>query len=145
MLNKLIFTLMLAIFSVAMAADAVSPVGLWITHDDKGKPTGYVRIVEHDGVYMGVIEKGLESDKEVRYCTACKDERKGQKLIGMTILKGVKAKGDSYEGPEILDPFSGNTYQVKLTLKDPNKMEVRGFIGFSLLGRTQIWERVENG
>lgn len=135
----------LALFSNSLMAIAnTSPAGLWKTHDDKGKPTGYVRVQENDGVFTGVIEKGLDTDKEEKYCTACKDERKGQRLIGMTMMKNVKVKGEVYEGSEILDPFSGNTYKVKLTLKEAgNKMEVRGFIGVSLFGRTQVWERVE--
>jgi uncharacterized protein (DUF2147 family) len=120
------------------------PSGLWKTHDDKGKPTGYVRLQEDNGVYTGTIEKGLDTDKEEKYCTACKDERKGQRLIGMIMMKNVKSKGEGYEGTEILDPFSGNTYRVKLSLKETGKkMEVRGFVGFSLFGRTQMWERVE--
>lgn len=130
--------------SVAFASPLTKPSGLWKTFDDKGKPTGYVRIVEDAGVYTGMIEKGLETDKEEKYCTACKDERKDQKMIGMVIIKNVKAKGDVYEGTEILDPFSGNTYRVKLTLKDEGKtLEVRGFIGVSLFGRTQVWQRAE--
>ena len=64
----------------------------------------------------------------------------------MTVLKNVQKNGDTFEGEEILDPFSGNTYRVKLTLKDAGKkMEVRGFVGFSLFGRTQIWEHAESG
>jgi uncharacterized protein (DUF2147 family) len=130
--------------TVFAAASHDSPLGLWKTHDDQGKLTGYVRITEDKGVYTGVIEKGLETDKEDKYCTACKDARKDQKLVGMTMMKNVKAKGDAYEGTEILDPFSGNTYRVKLTLKEAgNIMEVRGFVGFSLFGRTQIWHRAE--
>lgn len=135
----------LVLFSSSLMAIAeTSPAGLWKTHDDKGKPTGYVRVQENNGVFTGVIEKGLDTDKEEKYCTACKDERKDQRLIGMTMMKNVKVKGDTYEGSEILDPFSGNTYKVKLTLKEAgNKMEVRGFVGVSLFGKTQVWERVE--
>jgi hypothetical protein len=139
-----------AIFFVALLTHALfafannSPTGLWKTHDDKGKPTGYVRVLEDNGIYTGVIEKGLETDKEEKYCTSCKDERKDQKLVGMTMMKNVKSKDEGYEGTEILDPFSGNTYRVKLKLKDEGKkMEVRGFVGVSLFGRTQVWERVE--
>lgn len=132
------------LMTVSANGSQLSPAGLWKTHDDKGKPTGYVRMLEENGVYTGVIEKGLETDKEDKYCTACKDERKDQKLVGMTMMKNVKANGGSYEGTEILDPFSGNTYRVKLKLKDAGqKMEVRGFVGVSLFGRTQIWERAE--
>lgn len=128
----------------AHAAERLSPAGLWKTHDDKGVPTGFVRIDEAQGIYTGVIEKGLENEKQEEFCTACKDERKNQKMTGMTVMKNVKAKGEAYEGTEILDPFSGNTYRVKLTLKDAGKkMEVRGFVGLSLFGRTQTWQRAE--
>lgn len=136
-----------AVLLSCMAYDAVAGdgiVGLWKAFDDQGKPTGYIRIIEAQAGFAGVIEKGLESDKEEKYCHACKDGRKGQKLVGMTVLKGVKAKGDVFEGTEILDPFSGNTYRVKLILKEQGqKMDVRGFVGLSLFGRTQVWERVE--
>jgi hypothetical protein len=109
------------LMTVSANSSQLSPAGLWKTHDDKGNPTGYVRMLEENGVYTGVIEKGLENDKEVKYCAGCKDERKDQKLVGMFIMKNVKATGDSYEGTEILDPFSGNTYRVKLKLKDAGK------------------------
>ncbi|NOT14363.1 MAG: DUF2147 domain-containing protein [Methylotenera sp.] len=119
-----------------------TPTGLWRTFDDKGKATGFIRISENQDVYTGVIEKGLPTDNVDDRCEVCKDERKGQKLIGMTVIKNVKAKGESYEGSEILDPFSGNTYRVKLKPIDAGKkLEVRGFVGISLFGRTQIWER----
>lgn len=99
---------------------------------------------EDNGVYAGIIEKGLETDKEGKYCTTCKDDRKGQRIIGMTMLQNVKAKGDTYESEKILDPFFGNTYRVRLSLKEAGKkMEVRGFVGLSLFGRTQVWDRVE--
>jgi uncharacterized protein (DUF2147 family) len=145
MFNRLVLIALMAFSLISIASEQNDPSGLWKTYDDKGEPTGYVRISEQAGVYTGVIEKGLEKDKEDKYCNECKGERKGQKLVGMTIIKGVKASGAAYEGTEILDPFSGNTYRVKLTIKDTKTMEVRGFIGFSLFGRTQVWERAENG
>lgn len=139
----------LAVFVIATSFSfntfANELTGLWLTHDDDGKPKGYVRIIEDGGIYTGVIEKGLESDKEEKYCTACKDERKDQKLVGMTIIKGVVDKGNGgYQGTEILDPFSGNVYRVKLKLKEAGqKLEVRGYVGVSLFGRTQTWERAQ--
>lgn len=121
--------------------------GLWLSQNDAGKPTGYINITEDNGVYQGVIAKGLETDKEEKFCTACKDERKDKRLIGMTVLKEVVKKSEgSYEGAEILDPFSGNTYRVKLKLKDEGKiLDVRGYVGVSLFGRTQTWKRAQNG
>lgn len=145
MLRQGILFVMTMLFTVVSVASDLK--GLWLTHDDDGKPTGYVRIIEVDGVYQGVIEKGLETDKEEKYCTACKGELKGQKLVGMTMMKGVVDEGDGrYQGTEILDPFSGNTYRVKLKLKDAGQtLDVRGYIGVSLFGRTQTWKRAKNG
>lgn len=139
-MRRLAPLLLTVLFTTNAFADIA---GLWQTRDDDGKPTGYVKIINENAVYRGVIEKGLEKDKEEKYCAACKDERKGKRLIGMTILKGVVDKGNgSYQGTEILDPFSGNTYRVKLKLKEAGEaLEVRGYVGVSLFGRTQTWYR----
>lgn len=134
------------LLNTAIAKTVDEPTGLWKAHNDEGAPTGFIRVTQKAGVYTGVIENGLPDVTEEQFCTACKGARKGQPLIGMTIIKNVKANGDEYKGDEILDPFSGNTYRVKLKMiESGQKMEVRGFIGFSLFGRTQIWERVNNG
>lgn len=142
--HYLVFAISFSLTGLAIAGELE---GLWLSHDDNGKPTGYIRIIEENGVYNGIIEKGLESDKEEKFCTACKDERKGKRLIGMTMLKGVVDKGHgNFQGTEILDPFSGNTYRVKLKMKDDRQsLEVRGYLGVSLFGRTQTWRRVQNG
>jgi uncharacterized protein (DUF2147 family) len=91
------------------------------------------------------VEKGLLStDTGEAVCDKCTDERKGQKIIGMTIVKGIKQKGDAYEGGEILDPDNGKTYRCKMkVLESGKKLEVRGFIGISLFGRSQTWLREE--
>lgn len=137
--------LILMIFVSTTALADIS--GLWRTYDDDGKPTGFVTISQEGNLYIGKIEKGLPTDTEEKYCDTCKGARKGQRLIGMTILKGVKHKGEQvYIGEEILDPFSGNTYRVKLKLNEADEtLEVRGYVGISLFGRTQIWKRANNG
>lgn len=122
--------------------------GLWQTTDDRtGKPRSLVRIVENAGEYSAVVEKGLlATDTGEAVCDKCTDERKGQKIVGMTIAKHLKpsSKSHVYEDGEILDPENGKTYKCKMTLSpNGNELEVRGFIGFSLLGRSQTWKRVE--
>ena len=61
----------------------------------------------------------------------------------MEILWGMKKKkDDEWKGGEILDPKNGKTYSCRLRLKDDGKkLEVRGYIGFSLFGRSQMWLR----
>ncbi|TAN51482.1 MAG: DUF2147 domain-containing protein [Methylococcaceae bacterium] len=128
----------------APAGTADSPVGLWLAVNDQGKPTGYIRITEQDGVLRGVVERGLPTDTRHRFCTACKDQRKNQRLLGMEIISGLQRNGDDYDGGEILEPFSGKVYNAKLTLLDGGaKLQVRGYLGVSLFGRTQVWLREE--
>ena len=140
------FTFLLFIFTTHVFAANNSPVGLWKTIDDNtSKPRSLVRISEQNGVYSGVVEKGLDpSDPPDRVCDKCTDARKNQSIIGMTILQGVHQKGDVFEDGEILDPDNGKIYRCKLKiLEDGKKLEVRGFIGISLFGRSQIWLREE--
>jgi uncharacterized protein (DUF2147 family) len=130
----------------AHAAD-FSPVGLWKTIDDHtGKPRGLVRVVEADGEYQGKVEKIFPKpgDDPNPRCEKCEGARRDQPVTGMTILWGLKKQGDEYQGGEILDPENGKIYRAKMKLEDGGrKLHVRGFIGFSLLGRTQIWLREE--
>ena len=139
--SKIIGLILLLFSTITLAA---SPAGLWKSIDDKtGKPRSLIRISEDNGVYSGVVEKGLlEGDTGERVCDKCTDERKDQKIIGMTIIKSIKEKNGSYEGGTILDPENGKAYKCKMKLDEAgNKLEVRGFIGVSLFGRSQTWTR----
>jgi uncharacterized protein (DUF2147 family) len=134
------------IWSAAVAGE-LSPLGLWKTIDDNtGKPRGLVRIMEVNGEYQGKVEKIFSEpgeDQDPR-CEKCDGARRNQPVIGMTILWGLKKQGDEYEGGAILDPESGKVYRARMKLEgDGGKLGVRGFIGFSLLGRTQTWVRDE--
>jgi len=148
MKTKLIVVLSLFLTSLTSAAFAAgaTPAGLWRTIDDNsGKPRSLVRISENNGEYSAVIEKGLlATDTPDAVCDKCKDERKGQRIVGMTIVKGIKLKDGHYEGGEILDPENGKTYRCLMKLDSTgNELEVRGYIGIALIGRSQTWTRVE--
>ncbi|WP_151638866.1 DUF2147 domain-containing protein [Noviherbaspirillum aerium] len=132
--------------SLAWAQDA-SPVGLWKTIDDEtGKPRSLVRITESNGELRGKIEKLFREagDEQNPKCDKCEDARKDQPIIGMTIITGMKKDGDAYSGGQILDPASGKIYKSKMTLGDGGKkLDVRGYIGVPMLGRTQTWVRAD--
>jgi len=126
-------------------AQNASPAGVWKTIDDEtGKPKSLVRITDENGVLTGKIEKlfrPADQDQNPK-CTACEGARKDQPIIGMTILSGLKKDGNEYTGGEILDPAKGKTYKSKATLKDNGgKLEVRGYIGAPMFGRSQTWVR----
>jgi len=135
---------MLALPAAALA-QATSPVGHWKTIDDKtGKPKALVSITEDGGVLTGKIEKLFRAPSEEQNptCAKCEGARKDQPIIGMTILSGLKKDGSDYTGGEIVDPASGKTYKSKATLTDNgSKLDVRGYVGAPMFGRTQTWVR----
>ena len=134
------------LFALASASVfAQSPVGLWKTIDDAtGKEKSSVRVSEAGGVVSGKIESIVDPAKQDSKCDECSDERKGKPVIGMTILRNVK-KGDGvWEGGDILDPNNGKVYRVRLTPSaDNKKMQVHGYFGVAIFGRTQTWVRAE--
>ena len=128
-------------------ADAASdtPVGRWMTiNDETHEPTAVVEIVdEPTGLSGRVISLYPKPGQNpAPKCKDCSGEHKDQPVIGMTILWNLHRDGDEWNGGEIFDPDGGKTYRCKMHLiEDGAKLEVRGFIGISLLGRTQIWVR----
>jgi uncharacterized protein (DUF2147 family) len=128
----------------AYAAD-LSPLGLWKTIDDNtGRPRGLVRIREVNGQYEGKVERIFPKPGEEPNpnCEKCEGSRRNQPVMGMTILWGLTKQGEEYQGGEILDPENGKVYRARMKLIDNGqKLDVRGFIGFSLFGRSQIWLR----
>jgi uncharacterized protein (DUF2147 family) len=137
----------LAIMSSNLLAQEVSPVGLWRTIDDRtGKPKALVRISESGGELTGKIEKlfrepGVDSDPK---CGKCEGHRKDKPIVGLIILFGLKRNGEEYQNGQILDPENGKLYASRLNVSDDGKqLQVRGYIGVPLLGRTQVWMREE--
>jgi uncharacterized protein (DUF2147 family) len=139
-------TLLAAMFALPSAwAQDASPAGLWKNIDDQtGKPKALIRITEDQGVLTGKIEKLFREPTEMQdpVCDKCEGALKDQPILGMTILNGLKKDGDEYKGGTILDPHNGKTYKSKLEVKDGGKrLDVRGYIGIPLLGRSQTWLR----
>ena len=132
-----------------LALAQATPVGTWKTIDDATKKEkSLVRIVDSGGVLSGKIEKLLDPATAAdAVCDKCSDDRKDKPILGLTIITGVKKSAsadDLWDGWHILDPNDGKVYKVRLSPVDGGKkLEVRGYIGMPLLGRTQTWLRVE--
>jgi uncharacterized protein (DUF2147 family) len=133
------------LFGSAMAwAASDSPVGTWKQVDDvTGKVKSIIQISDNQGELQGKVLQVLISDDGPHpLCKKCDGDRKDQPIEGMTIMWGVHQDGDVWDGGKILDPKSGTVYKVKLSLDDGGqKLDVRGYVGFSLLGRSQTWIR----
>jgi len=144
------FGIGLALVVMAVAARAqATPVGVWKTIDDETrKEKSLIRISDDAGVLTGRLEKLLDpATKPDAVCDKCTDERKDKPLVGMTLIRNVRQNaGDParWDGGEILDPKDGKVYKVRLTPAEGGaRLDVRGYIGMPLLGRTQTWIRVE--
>lgn len=134
------------VFAVSFIPSAIaasgSPVGQWTTIDDKtGAKRAVVMISESGGVISGVIQKVYPQPGDTGICEKCPGSFKGKKVAGLRFLWGLKSDGNNeWSGGSILDPKSGKVYKAKMTLEG-NKLHVRGYLGVSLLGRTQTWVR----
>lgn len=148
------FTVAAALLVAAGSALAATdtPVGTWKTIDDTThQPKSIVQITETDGELQAKVVKLLNrsaedvaKDGEHPVCDKCEGALKDQPIEGMTIMQGVRRHGEVWDGGRIVDPKSGKSYKVKLTVTNGgNSLDVHGYIGFSLLGRTQTWQRQE--
>ena len=134
-------------FIAGSAFAQMSPVGVWKTIDDKtNTERAQVRVTDNGGVLSGKLEKLLAADaKQDAMCDKCSDDRKDKPMVGLEIIRGVKkADGDLWDGGTILDAAEGKVYKVRMTpIEGGKKMEVRGYVGMPMLGRTQVWIRTE--
>lgn len=139
-----------AVFVSFAALAEATPAGLWKTIDDSTKKErSYVRITDAGGVLSAKLEKLIDTpEPEKLVCDKCTDDRKDKPLLGLQLIRGVKksdeADSASWDGGTILDPANGKTYKVRLTpIEGGKKLQVRGYIGAPMFGRTQVWIRAE--
>lgn len=140
------FVLSLAVFfTMIFNAQSQSVIGRWKTIDDEtNKPKSVVEIYEKSGKIYGKVVEIFEADKRNKVCEECSGEDKNKPILGIIVIKGLKKDGKEYNDGQILDPKNGKLYKCYITLEGNDKLKVRGFIGVSLLGRTQYWYRVKN-
>lgn len=137
------FGFVIALICLAFGLNAQTVEGQWYTVDeDTGERSSIIEISEVDGELQGKIIKSLKNENPI--CTKCDGDKKDQPMIGMVIMYDFEKKNDAeWVDGKILDPQTGKVYNSKLKAKGKNRLDVRGYIGVSLFGKTQQWERVE--
>lgn len=123
------------VFSTAISAQTVT--GRWTTIDDNtGKPRSIVEISVNNGILTGRIVDLYDKTRLEKLCDKCPGDRKNQRIVGMEIIRGMKADGDTWEDGTILDPETGKVYDCKIWLEG-DKLKLRGYVAFFY--RTQTW------
>lgn len=136
--------LSILLLSISLSSNSQSIFGKWnSTNDDTGKVDSVIEIYEKDGkAYAKIIEiKNPERQRAV--CDKCSGKNKNIPILGLEILTGLEKDNNEWSGGKILDPRNGKVYKCYIELVEPNKLKIRGYIGFSLLGKTKYWQRAE--
>lgn len=126
-----------------LTAMAQSPVGVWKTIDDEsGEPKSHIKIYEKNGKFFAKVVKLLPAATTDK-CNGCPGDKDGKSLYDVDIVWDMKPYKDYWSYGQIVDPANGKIYKCNMSLNGNDKLDVRGYVGFSLIGRTQTWLRIE--
>ncbi len=140
-----------------LATDADAILGVWATDPAGGGGPAHVEIYANGETYGGKIiwleEPLYTAEDEGETAGVPKEDHnnpdpnlRSRPIIGLVIMEGFVFDGkDTWQKGTIYDPDNGKTYKCKIRFGDSGELKVRGFIGFSMLGRTEVWTRVNQG
>ncbi|CAM1357460.1 MULTISPECIES: DUF2147 domain-containing protein [Tenacibaculum] len=139
-MKKLLLTFILTLIFTNINAQSI--FGKWENRDEEtNKVDSVIEVYQKDGKAYAKIIEITDQNRQTAVCDKCTGKQKNKAILGMNILSGLKKDGKEWNGGKILDPKNGKEYKCYIKLEDKNKLKIRGYIGFSLLGRTAYWYR----
>ncbi len=144
MLKKISLLLLISVFTMsAYAQKKDDVVGKWLNSSGEGQVEIFKKGEKYYGKLVWLKEPNDEKGKPKTDANNPSESLKSKQLLGLEILKNFSFDGEKWADGTIYDPKSGKTYSCKMTLKGANQLSIRGYIGVSLLGRTDVWKRVK--
>ncbi|GAB3946234.1 DUF2147 domain-containing protein [Spirosoma harenae] len=139
-----LLVLFLGLTAFAPSDDSDAVVGTWLN----GTKKGHVQIYKQGGTYFGkLVWLGQPTDANGKPRTDEKNtdaSKRSRPLMNMVLMYNFKYDGGNvWSDGKIYNPEDGKEYNCKMTLQDPNTLLVRGYVGISLLGKTQTWTRIK--
>jgi uncharacterized protein (DUF2147 family) len=134
--------LLSSLFTISVTAQkrADDIIGTWIVGENKAK----IQVYRSGAKYFGKIIWLKEPTKDGRAKVDAKNpdpKKRNTPVIGLVVLRDFVFDDGEWTSGDIYDPSSGNEYSCKITMPNKNTMKVRGYIGISLFGRTEVWKR----
>ena len=117
-------------------------VGFWLTHGEKPAKVQVYRTGDQFAGKIVWLQFPIENGKPKMDDKNPEESKRSQPLVGLVIMNSFKFDNDDeWNDGKIYDPQNGKTYSCYLSLKNKNTLKVRGYIGISLIGRTDYWTR----
>jgi len=142
-MKNIVFALAAILVTSAIQAQSFSKKdfeGVWVSVDDvSNQRKSEISLYVEEGKLYGQIARLLLEEDKGKQCVACKGSLKDKPIEGLTIIEGLEWDGSAWTSGKILDPANGKQYSCTLTLENDQTLKVRGYLGISLLGRTQTW------
>ena len=133
------YSLLLSLF---LLLQTPSVEGTWVNIDDEtGVAKSEIELYVEEGKLYGRVLRLLVPEDQGKKCVNCKGSDKNKPIEGLLIVRGLSRDDAAWTDGKIMDPANGKSYDCTIRLEDPNTLNVRGFLGFSFLGRTQVWKR----
>ena len=133
------YSLLLSLF---LLLQTPSVEGTWVNIDDEtGQAKSEIELYVEQGKLYGRVLRLLLPEDQGKKCVNCKGSDKNKPIEGLLIVRGLSRDDAAWTDGKIMDPANGKSYDCTIRLEDPNTLNVRGFLGFSFLGRTQVWKR----
>lgn len=141
-MKKIVLTA--AIGAVHIMSLHAQVTGMWKITDENSKvEKSVVEIFEKNNMYYGRVIKILPTSKRT-HCDQCEGELKNKPLVGMVIISDLTKTANGGEDGKILNPANGNTYSCYIELVGPDRLKLRGYLGFPAFGKTMYYNRLRS-